>query len=772
DVYVANCNCSGTLNDCAGIGDADGDGVCSDVDCDDNDPNATTQPGDACDDGNPATINDMVDANCGCAGTLNSCPGIGDNDGDGICADVDCDDNDPNITYQVGDTCDDGNPDTFGETIQNDCSCGGGLTTPTTACATISSSSDDAEQEAASGRVDLTSSDLELCTDGVSQWVGMRFNDLNIPQGANINSAYIQFTVDENRNDDPCNLTIYGQAADNAATFSSTDFDISSRARTTNSVAWAPPQWLNIGNAGPEQQTVDISPVIQEIVNRNGYTAASSIVIMIEGTGRRVAESFNSPAGAPQLCIDFFATPPDYDCDALFANFGDTCDDGDNTTINDTVDNNCNCLGTPTACTGIGDADGDGVCDDVDCDDNDPNVTTQPGDACDDGNPATINDVVGANCNCAGALNTCPGIGDNDGDGICDDVDCDDNDPNIVSQTGDACDDGNPNTTGETIQDDCSCGGGTLVPSFACSMINSTSDDAEQWKSTGRMDIYNSDLELGVDRNNSQFVGMRFNSLNIPQGATIISAHLQFTVDETVNENPCILNILGEAADNAATFTSSSFDISNRPRTNAAVNWQPQDWLSVGAAGPEQQTPDLSDIIQEIVSRSGYTANSSIVIFIDGTGTRTAESFNGSIHNAPELCVEFLHAMPGNRMAPSTVTTTTIAEGTREEQNAASLNINPKGEGLSAGGPASPIRVHPNPATNKLNISFSSKIKGTVQIQARDLNGKVVLQATREVEQGDQAISLEGLSLPVGIYFLQLFMNNTMQSAKFIIQAD
>ncbi|MCB0562611.1 MAG: hypothetical protein KDD09_26850, partial [Phaeodactylibacter sp.] len=189
------------------------------VDCDDSDPNITSQPGDACDDGNPATINDVVDADCNCAGTLNTCPGIGDADGDGICADVDCDDSDPNITSQVGDACDDGDPNTHGETIQDDCSCGGGVTEPTPVCVDIDSSSDDAEQDVASGGTDLTSSDLELCTDGLIQLVGLRFNNLNIPQGAFITSAYIQFEVDETNNDDPCNVTIYGQAADDAPTF-------------------------------------------------------------------------------------------------------------------------------------------------------------------------------------------------------------------------------------------------------------------------------------------------------------------------------------------------------------------------------------------------------------------------------------------------------------------------------------------------------------------------------------------------------------------------
>ncbi len=53
--------------------------------------------------------------------------------------------------------------------------------------------------------------------------------------------------------------------------------------------------------------------------------------------------------------------------------------------------------------------------------------------------------------------------GDADGDGICANEDCNDNNPNI-SQTGDACDDGNPNTNNDVIQADCSCAGTTMPP--------------------------------------------------------------------------------------------------------------------------------------------------------------------------------------------------------------------------------------------------------------------------------------------------------------------
>ena len=63
-------------------GDSDGDGVCSDVDCNDNNPNVPTTPGTPCDDGNFSTINDQISADgCTCVGIIEppsvpSCLGI------------------------------------------------------------------------------------------------------------------------------------------------------------------------------------------------------------------------------------------------------------------------------------------------------------------------------------------------------------------------------------------------------------------------------------------------------------------------------------------------------------------------------------------------------------------------------------------------------------------------------------------------------------------------------------------------------------------------
>ena len=144
---------------------------------------------------------------------------------------------------------------------------------------------------------------------GTTQTIGLRFTNLNIPQGAIITSADIQFVVDQTDNVNPCNLEIFGEASDDAQTFAG-NYDISTRVKTAVSEIWSPADWINVGDAGPDQKTVDFASVIQEIVNRNGYSSSSAIAIIIEGVGKRTAESFNaSPSLAPEICVEYFDPP-------------------------------------------------------------------------------------------------------------------------------------------------------------------------------------------------------------------------------------------------------------------------------------------------------------------------------------------------------------------------------------------------------------------------------------------------------------------------------
>ena len=173
----------------------------------------------------------------------------------------------------------------------------------------VLSGSDDAE-ERASGSVKLGSSDLELTFDGSDQTVGMRLTGLNIPPGATISNAYIQFRVD-NADSVATSLTIGEKMSEDAATFVSQSGNISSRPRTTG------PRWRGRLPRGTHRvrwaRTSGhpmIAPVIQQIVNLPGWLTGNALVIIVDGTGERTADSFNgNPTGAPLLHVEYLTGP-------------------------------------------------------------------------------------------------------------------------------------------------------------------------------------------------------------------------------------------------------------------------------------------------------------------------------------------------------------------------------------------------------------------------------------------------------------------------------
>jgi len=178
--------------------------------------------------------------------------------------------------------------------------------------------------------------------------------------------------------------------------------------------------------------------------------------------------------------------------------------------------------------------------------------------------------------------------------------------------------------------------------------VSSGLDDAEQ-KASGTMSLTGADLELIDDPPSriGQTVGVRFTAIDIPQGAIITAAYIQFQVDE-VGSGAASLLIQGEDVDDAAAFADVSNNISSRARTDAAAAWSPEAWTTVGAAGLAQRTSDLSAIVQEIVGRGGWSALNDMAFIITGTGTRTAEAFEGGAAKAPLLHIEYVMPTGGN----------------------------------------------------------------------------------------------------------------------------
>jgi hypothetical protein len=167
-----------------------------------------------------------------------------------------------------------------------------------------------------------------------------------------------------------------------------------------------------------------------------------------------------------------------------------------------------------------------------------------------------------------------------------------------------------------------------------------SADDAVEG-STGGVKLTDSNLNF-----TGKIIGLRF-PLAVPQGATIVQAYVQFTSEEG-NTVPTTVTIEGEDNDSASPFMAKSRNITSRLRTLAAVSWAPPVWVGGGVAGPEQRTPDLSAVIQEIVDRPGWGNGQSLGLILTTSGNRHALSYDGNPTAAPLLHVEYTLAPASN----------------------------------------------------------------------------------------------------------------------------
>ncbi len=169
------------------------------------------------------------------------------------------------------------------------------------------------------------------------------------------------------------------------------------------------------------------------------------------------------------------------------------------------------------------------------------------------------------------------------------------------------------------------------------SRVSQSTDDAEERVSNGAMSLTSGNLRIVTSGNTLQEVGLRFQNINIPQGALITNAYLEFEASGT-DSGVTNLNFFAEDSNNAQTFSSSSYDITQRAKTSAKVVWSN---VPAWSTGEKHQTPDLSSVIQEVVDRVSWASGNSIVVIVNGSGRRTAESWDGDVNNAPLLVVTY-----------------------------------------------------------------------------------------------------------------------------------
>jgi hypothetical protein len=153
----------------------------------------------------------------------------------------------------------------------------------------IAQSSDDARETVSNGVGKVNSTSLDMVDHPVAgnQYIGLRFSGLTIPKGATITSAYIQFTCFSNTAG-AASFTINGEANDSAPTFTGGTSNIAARIRTSASASWSPADWTVVGESGPAEKTTDLSPILQELVNRSGWSSGNAAAFIVSGSGHRV----------------------------------------------------------------------------------------------------------------------------------------------------------------------------------------------------------------------------------------------------------------------------------------------------------------------------------------------------------------------------------------------------------------------------------------------------------------------------------------------------
>lgn len=154
---------------------------------------------------------------------------------------------------------------------------------------------------------------------------------------------------------------------------------------------------------------------------------------------------------------------------------------------------------------------------------------------------------------------------------------------------------------------------------------------ADDWEENGGAG--SSDLEMG-DNGGQQYVGLRFEGVDIGPDSVLVDAYIEFEALES-NSGAAQFSIAIEDTESAAPYSAG-----NAPGGRSYVDefvWTPGEWTE----GETYRTPDLSTLIENVVGANGV-GDGELGFLIDGiAGSRVAYPFGNDGGDAPELVLVF-----------------------------------------------------------------------------------------------------------------------------------
>ena len=264
-------------------------------------------------------------------------------------------------------------------------------------------------------------------------------------------------------------------------------------------------------------------------------------------------------------------------------------------------------------------------------------------------------------------------------------------------------------------------------------------DDAEEvttdmWDPIGTVYRESSDLELYWD-DGPQYVGTLFRNVQIPQGATIDSAYIQF-VCKSAGADDISIEIYGVDSVTVDSIFDILNGVSGKAKTAATIDWSPAPWIAEFDINPEERTPYLNTIIDEIVGKDGWVAGNNLMFVLTGTvdenKIRHAYSFDME-EEGPVLHVWF---------SPGTSTGNKLIRST-------DLNV----------------LIYPNPTDGKLYIENSSSDKFSYNIYS--ITGSLV-GSRQNITTSRADIDLSNLTK--GVYLISIITREKMETHRVILK--
>jgi len=152
---------------------------------------------------------------------------------------------------------------------------------------------------------------------------------------------------------------------------------------------------------------------------------------------------------------------------------------------------------------------------------------------------------------------------------------------------------------------------GGMTTEFDGIFYPTQSEDDARVGSAGGIDVANAWLYVGAS-GQIYSSGVRFRTVTVPPGATITSAFIRYTSTHALATVVCRAKLIGELNVTPAIFTTY-VDFVGRAQTAASEPWAPGAFV----VGNQYDTPDISDVIQEIVDLPGWVVGNNLVVFTE-----------------------------------------------------------------------------------------------------------------------------------------------------------